>query len=77
MGEISNIPEISGVAQRMSKPGLEAWLASAQARYVLEWESARIDDAVADIFGFNALQLGLPQIDFLRANRIPLRQRAA
>ena len=60
----------------MSIPGLSAWLATAQGRYVLDCEQARIDAAVSDVFGFNALQLGLPQIDFLRANRIPLRQRA-
>lgn len=60
----------------MSIPGLSAWLDSAQGRYVIDSEQALLDAAVADVFGFNALQLGLPQIDFLRANRIPLRQRA-
>lgn len=58
----------------MSIPGLSAWLTTAQGRYVLDCEQTRIDAMVSDIFGFNALQLGLPQIDFLRANRIPLRQ---
>ncbi|MBS1158695.1 MAG: methyltransferase protein [Proteobacteria bacterium] len=60
----------------MSNPGLERWLDSAQGRYILDWEQARFDAAVADIFGFNALQIGLPQFDFLHANRIPLRQKA-
>ena len=77
MGKILNISELSDVTQRLSIPGLEAWLASAQGHYVLDWERSRIDSAVADVFGFNALQLGLPQIDFLQGNRIPLRQRAA
>ena len=36
-----------------------------------------MDIAIADVFGFNALQLGLPQCDFLHASRIPLRQKAA
>ncbi len=58
----------------MSIPGLNAWLASPQGRYVLAWEAERIDALVADIFGFNALQIGLSQHDFLRASRIPLRQ---
>ena len=58
----------------MSIPGLEAWLSTAQGRYVMDWERRCIDEAVSDIFGFNALQIGLPQIDFLHANRIPLRQ---
>ncbi|MBS1131166.1 MAG: ric methyl-transferase [Proteobacteria bacterium] len=60
----------------MSIPGMDAWLASAPGRYVLDWEQRQLDGIVADIFGFNALQLGLPQGDFLRANRIPLRQHA-
>jgi len=41
---------------------------------VLDWEQREADAAVVDIFGFNALQIGLPQCPFLRANRIPLRQ---
>ncbi len=61
----------------MSIPGLERWLETAQGRYVCAWESASMDNAIADVFGFNALQLGLPQCDFLHASRIPLRQKAA
>ncbi len=60
----------------MSIPGLENWLASPQGHYVLDWECARIDATVADIFGYNALQLGLPGIDLLAHNRIPFRQTA-
>jgi SAM-dependent methyltransferase len=60
----------------MSIPGLDHWLLSPQGRYVLDWECARIDATVADVFGYNALQLGLPQIDLLAQNRIPFRQRA-
>ena len=41
----------------MSIPGLEGWLESAQGRYVLDWETGRVDAVVADAFGFNALQL--------------------
>ena len=33
----------------------------------------RLDEVVADIFGFHALQLGLPALDALRANRMPHR----
>jgi len=32
-----------------------------------------MDEAVADIFGFHALQLGMPEIQTLRANRMPQR----
>lgn len=60
----------------MSIPGLDAWLETPLGQHVLAWEQSRLDDAVADVFGFNALQLGMPQRDFLRANRIPLRQKA-
>ena len=56
----------------MSIPGLDAWLASPAGRHVLDWEQRQIDAIASDIFGFNALQLGLPRTDFLRANRIPL-----
>jgi SAM-dependent methyltransferase len=75
MNEIFNMPELSSQEARMSIPGLERWLQTAQGRYVLDWESRQIDSAVADIFGFNALQLGFTPCDFLRSNRIPLRQR--
>lgn len=59
----------------MSIPGLDSWLLSPPGRYVLDWECARIDATVADVFGYNALQLGLPQFDLLAQNRIPFRQR--
>jgi SAM-dependent methyltransferase len=49
------------------------WLRTAPGRYVLEWEQARLDEAVTDAFGFHALQLGLPELDGLRANRMPKR----
>ncbi len=60
----------------MSIPGIDEWLESPQGRYVLDWERSRIDAMVSDLFGYNALQLGLPQHDLLAHNRIPLRQTA-
>ena len=54
--------------------GIDDWLESAQGRYVMAWEQERIDAVVADRFGYNAVQLGLPQFDLLRQNRIPLHQ---
>ncbi|MDD2991567.1 MAG: class I SAM-dependent methyltransferase [Zoogloea sp.] len=59
-----------------SFPGLHAWLDTPLGRYVMAWEAERIDALVSDIFGYNAVQLGLPEADFLRANRMPLRFRA-
>jgi SAM-dependent methyltransferase len=76
MSEISNIPELSSQTGRMSIPGLAAWLCSEQGRYIMNWEQACCDATVADIFGYNALQIGLPQYDLLQANRIPFRQKA-
>ena len=57
----------------MSIPGFDDWLATPQGRYVVDWEQENFDALVADIFGFNAAQIGLPQCDFLRANRMPFR----
>jgi SAM-dependent methyltransferase len=53
--------------------GLTEWFATPPGRYLLDWEQDRFDLAVADVFGFNALQLGLPELDALRANRMPHR----
>ncbi len=50
---------------------LAQWFDSEQGKYVLDWELAQFDSAVDDIFGYHALQIGLPEIDFLRENRIP------
>jgi SAM-dependent methyltransferase len=52
---------------------LGSWLETPMGHYVREWEQARLDSLVADIFGFNAIQLGLPQVDALRASRMPNR----
>ncbi len=59
----------------MSIQGFDDWLATPQGQYVLAWEQSKYDLLVADIFGFNALQLGLAQVDFLQANRMPFRFR--
>jgi SAM-dependent methyltransferase len=56
---------------------LEEWFATPQGAYVLAWELARIDQVVADIFGYFAVQVGLPAIDFLRASRVTTRRSAA
>ncbi len=51
---------------------LSDWFATPQGRYVLTCEQAFFDSSVADIFGFNAVQLGLPHENLLRSSRIPL-----
>ena len=52
---------------------LAQWLETPQGRYVLDWEAAQFDSAVEDVFGFRAVQVGLPGIDFLRRNRVSYR----
>jgi SAM-dependent methyltransferase len=52
---------------------LTDWLDTPPGRYLLAWEQAQLDRVVADMFGFHALQLGLPELDALRANRMPHR----
>ncbi|MEO5697857.1 MAG: methyltransferase domain-containing protein [Burkholderiaceae bacterium] len=49
------------------------WLKTPAGAYVLQWEQEHLDQAVPDLFGFHALQLGLPELDALRANRMPHR----
>jgi SAM-dependent methyltransferase len=49
------------------------WLATPPGQYLLAREQAYFDNAVADIFGYHALQLGMDELDLLRASRIPLR----
>lgn len=58
---------------RLSAKSLSEWFATPQGAYVLAREQAYFDRTVSDIFGYNALQLGLPEHDFLRSNRMPLR----
>jgi SAM-dependent methyltransferase len=50
---------------------LARWLATPPGSYLQQWERERLDQAVVDVFGFHALQLGLPELDALRANRMP------
>jgi SAM-dependent methyltransferase len=52
---------------------LGSWLRTPPGLYLLAWEQDRLDHAVTDAFGFHALQLGLPELEGLRANRMPHR----
>lgn len=47
------------------------WFDSPPGRYLLAWEQNRLDEAVADLFGYHAVQLGMPLLDGLRTNRMP------
>ncbi|HYF43979.1 MAG TPA: methyltransferase domain-containing protein [Ramlibacter sp.] len=51
--------------------GMHEWFETPPGRYLLAWERAEFDRALSDIFGYHALQLGLPELDTLAANRMP------
>lgn len=57
----------------MLRRDLAAWWASPPGRHLLQWERQRFDAAVANLFGYHALQLGLPELDALATNRMPHR----
>ena len=50
---------------------LTDWLTTPPGEYLLAWEHAQFNEAVSDIFGYHALQLGLPELDTLQTNRMP------
>lgn len=50
---------------------LQDWLQTPVGRYLLAWERIQVDEAVADIFGYHALQLGVPELNGLQSNRMP------
>lgn len=52
---------------------MQQWFETPPGRYLLAWEKAEFDRAVGDIFGYHALQLGLPELDTLASNRMPHR----
>ena len=55
------------------RSSLSGWFHTPQGAYVLDWELAQFDSAVEDVFGFRAVQIGLPEVDFLRQNRMQFR----
>jgi SAM-dependent methyltransferase len=50
---------------------MHEWFETPPGRYLLDWERAEFDRAVSDIFGYHAVQLGLPELDCLASNRMP------
>jgi SAM-dependent methyltransferase len=47
------------------------WLKTPAGTYLLAWEQQKLDEVVADIFGYHALQLGMPELKGLQSNRMP------
>ncbi len=58
-------------------PALEDWFDTAVGRYMLDWERGQFENALADVFGYHAVQIGLGHLDALKANRMPHRWLAA
>lgn len=54
---------------------LAQWLTTPVGQYVQNWEQKKIDGLVTNAFGYHAIQVGQPQWDLLRANRIPTKGR--
>jgi SAM-dependent methyltransferase len=52
---------------------LASWFDTPPGRYARAWEQMRLNELTADIFGYNALQIGMPHFDTLAANRMPNR----
>jgi SAM-dependent methyltransferase len=63
--------------QSMKPTSLHDWFTTPLGAYLLERERAYLDEVTPDIFGYNAVQLGLPQIDLLRESRIAKRIKIA
>lgn len=52
---------------------LDNWFKTPIGLYIRAWEQKHLDKLTADIFGFNAIQIGLPCMNGLHANRMPYR----
>src|SRR5690242_18736724 len=76
MGIIAAMEGSSGAPLPLSTT-LAEWLGTAPGRYLLAREQEWFDRTVADIFGFHAVQIGLPSCEFLAQSRIPTRWTAA
>ena len=50
---------------------LNGWLQTPPGAYLRHWEAQEFERSVVDVFGYHALQLGLPHVDTLQANRMP------
>src|SRR5688572_5231750 len=61
----------------MAANTLQQWFETPLGHYLLEKERAYLDEITPDIFGFHALQVGMPEVDLLRENRITHKLRVA
>jgi len=56
----------------MSIQNQQQWFETWLGQYLLEKEQNHFDQAVMNVFGYNAIQIRFPQYNFLRTNRMPL-----
>ena len=49
---------------------LSDWFGSRLGQYVYDSEKRIIDSMIADVFGYNAVQIGLPELDYLSTSRV-------
>jgi len=61
----------------MNSTSLHEWFGTPLGTFLLDREQAYLDQATPDIFGYHALQLGLPEVDLLRESRIAHRAKVA
>jgi SAM-dependent methyltransferase len=61
------------VSAHVSTGTLADWFATPLGRYLRHREQTYFDATLADIFGYHALQIGLPECPFLQASRITTR----
>lgn len=61
------------MSNQFGHASLPEWFSTPLGAHLLEAELRYFDCELADVFGFNAIQIGLPQHGFLRTNRMPFR----
>lgn len=52
---------------------LQRWFDTDVGQYALKWEQQKIDSLVADVFGYRAIQVGMPKVNLLAQNRMPFK----
>ncbi|WP_072427749.1 class I SAM-dependent methyltransferase [Chitinimonas taiwanensis] len=65
--------QVSNESANRSSAAFADWLRSPLGEYVATREQVFFDRAVADVFGYYALQLDQPALPLLRSNRMPTR----
>lgn len=49
---------------------LEEWFSTSLGKSIVQWENEKNETLVSNAFGYHAVQLGMPSINFLRSNRM-------